>query len=204
MRLKVVNFAAVSTMDLGRLMWEDQTLEIQSSMPVGNTGMNVSSNWTSPLYEDPDAVRLGLQSPARVGEFEDYDFRVEPYSMVYKTPQQHLQEYFQVLQQIAPLWPMFQASGATLNPQVLVKEMARLMNKPEIEQLITFAIPAEMLGGDQNTIRQSPHTVRETVRRNVPTGGTAENRANSMIQSLMGSGSQLNGQQKAAMQRAPA
>lgn len=189
MRLAVVNFAANCILDLGRLMWEDQTLELRTSMPVGNSGIQVRSDWT------PDY---------RVGEFEDYDFRVEPYSMVFKTPQQHLQEYFQVLQQIAPLWPMFQASGATLNVQVLVKEMARLMNKPEIEQLITFAVPAEMLGGDQNTVRQSPHTVRETVRRNVPTGGTAENRANSVIQSLMGSGSQLNGQQKAAMQRAPA
>jgi hypothetical protein len=87
---------------------------------------------------------------------------------------------------------------------VLVKEMARLMNKPEIEQLITFATPADQLGGDQNTVRQAPHTVRETVRRNIPTGGTAENRANSVIQSLMGSGSQLNGQQQAAMQRQPA
>jgi len=189
MRLGVVNFAAESILDLGRLMWEDETLEIQSSMPVGNTGIQVRSDWT------PDY---------RVGEFDDYQFRVEPYSMVYKTPQQHLQEYFQVLREIAPLWPMFQASGATLNVQVLVKEMARLMNKPEIEQLITFAVPAEMLGGDQNSVRQSPHTVRETVRRNIPTGGTAENRANSLIQSLMGSGSQLNGQQKAAMQQAPA
>lgn len=189
MRLGVVNFAAECILDLGRLMWDDQALEIKSSMTVGNTGIQVRSDWT------PDY---------RVGEFEDYQFRVEPYSMVFKTPQQHLQEYFQVLREIAPLWPMFQASGATLNVQVLVREMARLMNKPEIEQLITFAVPAEMLGGDQNTVRQSPHTVRETVRRNVPTGGTAENRANSLIQSLMGSGSQLNGQQRAAMQQAPA
>jgi len=109
-----------------------------------------------------------------------------------------------VLQQIAPLWPMFQASGATLNVQVLVREMARLMNKPEIEQLITFAVPTDMLGGDQNTIQSPSTTTRETIRKNVPTGGTAENRANSLIQSLMGSGSQLNGQQRAAMQQAPA
>ena len=187
MRTSVVNFAAGCILDLGRLMWEDQTLEIQSSMPAGNTGFNVSSNWT------PDY---------RVGEFEDYDFRVEPYSMVFKTPQQHLQEYYQALQQIAPLWPMFQQSGATLNAQVLVKEIARLLNKPEIEQLITFAVPTEMLGGDQNTVRSPAHTVRETVRKNVPTGGTAENRANSLIQSLMGGG-QLNGQQNSAMQRPP-
>ena len=190
MRVAVVNFAATCILDLGRLMWEDQSLEMQTSMPFGQSGHHVRADWT-PGY--------------RIGNFEDYEFRVEPYSMVFKTPQQHAQEYFQVLQQIAPLWPMFQASGATLNVEVLVDELARLMNKPEIKQLITFATPADMLGGDQNTVRSPAHTVRETVRRNVPTGGTAENRNASLIQSLMGgSGSQLNGQQKAAMQRAPA
>lgn len=189
MRVQVVNFASSCILDLGRLMWEDQTLELRTSMQVGNSGIQVDSDWT------PDY---------REGSFEDYEFRVEPYSMVFKTPQQHLQEYYQVLQQIAPLWPMFQASGASLNVQVLVKEMARLLNKPEIEQLITFAAPADMLGGDQNTVRSPAHTVRENVRRNIPTGGTAENRSNSLIQSLMGSGNQLNGQQRAAMQQVPA
>ena len=189
MRMAVVNFASDCILDLGRLMWQDETLELHTSRPVGNSGINVRSDW---------------MPGERVGEFEDYEFRVEPYSMVFKTPQQHLQEYFQVLREIAPLWPMFQASGASLNIQVLVKEMARLMNKPEIEQLITFAAPAEMLGGDQNTVRSPAHTTRENIRRNIPTGGTAENRAASVIQSLMGSGSQLNGQQQAAMQRTPA
>jgi len=190
MRTSVVNFAATCILDLGRLMWEDQTLELQTSMPVGNSGIQVDSSWT------PDY---------RMGEFEDYEFRVEPYSMVFKTPQQHLQEYFQVLQQIAPLWPMFQASGATLNAQVLVKEMARLLNKPEIEQLITFAVPTEMLGGDQNTIRSPAHTVRENVRKNVGTGGTAEARSNALIRDLMaGQSSSTNGQQSAMLQRAPA
>ena len=190
MRMAVVNFASDCILDLGRLMWEDQTLELKTSMPVGNSGINVISDWT------PDF---------RMGEFDDYEFRVEPYSMVFKTPQQHVQEYFQVLREIAPLWPMFQAPGATLNVQVLIEELARLLNKPEIKMLITFDTPAEMLGGDQNTVRQSPHTVRENVRRNVPTGGTAENRANSLVRDLMaGASSSTNGQQQSAMQRAPA
>ena len=189
MRMAVVNFASDCILDLGRLMWEDQTLELKTSMPVGNTGFNVSSDWT------PDN---------RLGEFEDYEFRVEPYSMVFKTPQQHLQEYFQVMREIAPLWPMFQQSGATLNVQVLVDQMARLLNKPEIKQLITFEVPAEMLGGDQNTVRQAPHTTRENIRRNVPTGGTAEARTNSMVRDLMSGASSTNGQQQAMMDRAPA
>lgn len=189
MRMAVVNFASDCILDLGRLMWNDETLELSTSMPVGNSGVQVRSDWT------PDY---------RLGEFEDYGFRVEPYSMVFKTPQQHMQEYFQVLREIAPLWPMFQASGASLNVQVLVKEMARLMNKPEIEQLITFATPAEMLGGDQNTVRQSANTTRTNIRKNVPTGGTAESRNNALVRDLMSGASSTNGQQQAAMQKAPA
>ena len=189
MRLAMVNFASTCILDLGRLMWEDQTLELRSSMPVGNSGIQVRADWT-PEY--------------RLGDFDDYEFRVEPYSMVFKTPQQHLQEYFQVLQQIAPLWPMFQASGATLNVQVLVKEMARLMNKPEIEQLITFATPADMLGGDQNTVRSPAVTTRETVRKNVPTGGTEQARSNALVQTLMGGKPQVNSQQSAMLQKGPA
>lgn len=190
MRMAVVNFASDCILDLGRLMWEDQTLELQTSLPVGNSGINVSSNWT------PDN---------RVGNFDDYEFKVEPYSMVFKTPEQKLQELFQVLQQIAPLWPMFQASGATLDAEAIVDEIARLKNRPEFKRFITFANPAMMLGGDENTVRQSPVTTRETVRKNIPTGGTAEARSNSLIQSLMGGkSSQVNGQMKAMMGRSPA
>jgi hypothetical protein len=156
---------------------------------VGNSGIEVASDWT------PDY---------RMGEFEDYDFKVEPYSMVFKTPEQKLQELFQVLQQIAPLWPMFQASGATLDAEAIVDEIARLKNRPEFKRFITFASPAAMLGGDQNTVRQSPVTSRETVRRNIPTGGTQEARSNAMIQSLLGGNSQVNGQTAAAMGRRPA
>lgn len=186
MRMAVVGFAQECILDLGRLMWEDQTLELQSSMPIGNTGVEVSSDWI-PEY--------------RVGAFEDYEFRVEPYSMVFKTPEQKLQELFQVLQQLAPMWPMFQASGATMDAEAIVDEIARLKNRPEFKRFITFANPAGMLGGDQNTVRQSPVTSRENIRRNVPTGGTSEARSNILQQVLSGGGSQVNGQQKEAMTR---
>jgi hypothetical protein len=186
MRMAVVSFASDCILDLGRLMWEDQTLELQTSMPVGSRGREVSADWT------PEH---------RVGEFEDYQFRVEPYSMVFKTPEQKLQELFQVLREIAPLWPMFQASGANLDARAIVDEISRLKNRPEFKRFITFAVPAMELGGDQNTIRQSPHTTRETIRRNVSDGGTADARNSAMIQSLMGGNPQLNSQQQSMMQR---
>jgi len=189
MRMAVVQFASDAILDLGRLMWQDETLELQSSVPVGNSGRQVSLDWL------PDY---------RVGSFEQYEFRVEPYSMIFKTPEQKLQELYQTLRELAPLWPMFQASGATLDAEAIVAEIARLKNRPEFKRFITFASPAEMLGGDQNTVRQSPVTSRETVRRNIPTGGTQQARSNILQQTLMGGNPQVNGQQRAAMTRRPA
>jgi hypothetical protein len=190
MRMSVVSFAAECVLDLGRLMWEDQTLEIKSSMPIGNTGYQIKSDWT------PEHRR---------GNFEDYDFRVEPYSMIFKTPEQKLNELFAVLQQLAPLWPMFQASGASMDAEAIVDEIARLKNRPEFKRFITFAAPAPELGGDQNTIRSPAVTSRETIRRNVPTGGTASSRSSIMQQVLNSGGKpQVNGQQMASLGRAPA
>lgn len=184
MRMSVVSFASKCILDLGRLMWEDSTLELKTSMEVGNTGINVNSDWT------PDY---------RQGEFDDYEFKIEPYSMVFKTPEQKLQELFQVIREIAPLWPMFQASGASIDAQAIVEEIARLKNRPEFKRFITFAAPAEMLGGDENTVRQSPVTSRETVRKNVSAGGTEAARSNALIQTLMGGQPQINSQQRNSM-----
>ena len=189
MRMAVVSFASECVLDLGRLMWEDQTLELQTSIPVGNIGIEVSSNWM------PDY---------RQGTFEDYEFRVEPYSMVFKTPEQHLQELFQVLRELAPLWPMFQASGATFDAEAIVDEIARLKNRPEFRKFITFTDPMGALGGDENTVRQAANTTRTNIRRNISDGGTADARNSAMIQTLMGGKPQVNGQQAAMLQRGQA
>jgi len=168
-------------------MWEDETMEIDSSMEIG--GVVLPMNW---------------RPEQRTGDFEDYEFRIEPYSMVFKTPEQKLQELFQVLRELAPLWPMFQASGATLDAEAIVDEIARLKNRPEFKRFITFEFSTDELGGDENTVRQSPVTSRENIRRNIPTGGTPEARSNALIQSLMGGDPQINSQQRAAMGRPPA
>ncbi len=189
MRMAVVKFASESIMDLANLMWGDETLELQTSIPLSTTGIEVGSSWT-----------VGH----REGNFEDYEFKVEPYSMVFKTPEQQEQEIYQFIQQFAPIWPQMQASGATLDAEAIVNDIARLKGRPEFKNYITFANPAEMLGGDQNTIQSPAVTSRETIRRNIPTGGTQASRSAITQQALGGNGSQLSGQQAAQMSRAPA
>lgn len=194
MRLAVVNFAAECCYDLGYLMWNDENLTITASVEAF-PGVPVDSSW--PLA-DEDGNRV------RHGAFEDYEFKVEPFSMVYKSPQQKLNELFATLERIAPLWPMFQSSGATLDARELLQIIADLQNRPELMRIITFAFPAAELGGDENSIRQSPVTTRNTVRRNVPTGGTADSRSSILQQVLNGGKPQVNGAQMASLSRSPA
>lgn len=188
LQFQVVKFAGEVCGELGALMWNDNFMEIESTMEVGTMGETVDASWRPELRE---------------GRLDQYDFAVEPYSMVYKTPQQKLQEIFSVMREIAPLWPMFQASGVSLDVVAYLDEIQDLLDQPAFKRFFTAAFPSDQLGGDQNTIRQSPVTSRETVRRNIPTGGTAENRSAVLQQALMGGG-QNTPQQMASLTRAPA
>ena len=188
MQLAVVRFAAECCTDLGYLMWNDGTLNIAATVQPVGTEFSIDSSWT------PER---------RMGSFEDYNFFVEPYSLPYKTPGQKLQEIFGTLRELQPFWPLFQASGASLDVRELMQQVADLQGRPELLRIVTFAAPTEVPGGPDEA-RQSPVTTRETVRRNVPTGGTAESRNNVLAQVLAGGNSQANDDQMASMGRAPA
>lgn len=123
--------------------------------------------------------------------------------MVFKTPEQHEQEVYQVLDRLAPMWPMMQASGMQFDGEAFVAYIARLKNKPEIKQFLNFVDPQEVQA-DQHGASQAANTTRTNIRKSIPTGGTAEARQSAEIQSLMGGGGQVNGQMQSAMQRAPA
>lgn len=191
MQLAVVTFATEVVTDLAYLLANSETARIDVTREVQGTGIYEDMSWP-PEDQNGNTVRIAL---------DEHDIRIEPYSMVYKTPAQKLNELFATLNQIAPLWPMFQASGASLDVEALVEMIAKLQGRPDLTRLITFAAPAGELGGDQNTVRSPAVTTRNNVRRNIPTGGTPENRSMVMQQMLQG---QATPQQAASMTRAPA
>jgi hypothetical protein len=192
MHLAVWEFANECIGDLGYLMWHDETIEIQSSVEVEGTPFKVDSSW--PVLD-------AFGNRVRYGEFEEMDLIVEACSMRYKSAEEKLGDIFSVLDRLGPLWPIFQASGATLDVQELLEIIANLLGRPELLRIISFATPAQELGGDQNTIRQSPVTRRETIRRSVPTGGTNEARGAILAQALAGGQSQNNNAQMGSLMR---
>lgn len=189
MHMSVLTFAGECCEELGRLMWHDENLEVRTSRQVEGTNITVDSSW--PLRNEWGDRIVD-------GEFDDYELKVQALSMVYKSPEQKVQEILGTVSELAPLYPMFEATGGTLDIKELLAIIAKLRNQPELNRIYKFVGQVEMTGS-QNTVRQSPVTRRETIRRNVPTGGTQENRGALMAQ-VLGQGA-MNADQMGSLTR---
>ena len=109
-----------------------------------------------------------------------------------------------VQQMVMPLMPNIQEMGGMLDAQELVELYAELMDLPRLKDIIKFQEPKEYrpMANPQEPPQKPQVTVRENIRRSVPTGGTSGARANVMQQVL--SGGQPTDQQVNMMGRQPA
>ena len=171
MQYRVVDFTSRICRDLGSLLWHDQVLEIPQDFET--SGIKVRADWNPEVRE---------------GDFIDYNFEIEPFSMMYKSPSERMQGISSFVTQIAlPMEGMMQQYGGTIDIQELVEMYAELMDMPRLKQIVKFEEPKEdRPGPTPQQPAKASHTVRESVRRSVPTGGTAESRSNVMQQVLQG------------------
>ena len=82
-------------------------------------------------------------------------------------------------------------AGGQIDIQELTEQYAELMDMPRLRSLIKFDQPGEERPKPEPSQPEQgqakpAHTVKETVRRSVPTGGTEQARSNVMQQVLMG------------------
>ena len=184
MQYRVVNFTGNICRDLGSLLWQDEVLEIPQEFDT--SGVTVRADWTPEVRE---------------GNFIDYNFSIEPFSMMYKSPSERMQGISNFVTQIAlPMEGMMQQYGGTIDIQELVELYAELMDLPRLKQIVKFEEPKEdRLPPTPQQPAKASHTVRESVRKSVPTGGTEQSRSNVMQQILQGG--QPNQQQMAQMGR---
>ena len=171
MQYRVVKFASELCRDLGWLLWVDQIKEMP--LEFQEAGATFQTSW------DPTV---------REGDFLDYNFEIEPYSMQYKSPSERVNGLNGFLTQIAlPMQQQLAEAGGQIDFQELVEIYSDLMDLPRLRNVIKFEEPkGDRPGPSPEMPPQANHTVRETVRRNVPTGGTAESRSNVMQQVLQG------------------
>ena len=130
--------------DLGLMLWDDQFKTIPALMEVpGTSGFQVESNWTP---ED------------REGNFIDYNFDIDIFSMVYQTPGQRIRTISQVLNNIfIPLSPFITQQGGTIDVAELANIYSEMTNEPRIKHVVRFDQPSPADVGPQTELPTKPN-----------------------------------------------
>ena len=188
MQYRVVEFTEKVCSDLGWLLWNDPFQEMPEEREIN--GYKFDITWTPELRE---------------GDFLQYNFAVEPFSMAYKSPSERIQNITGFVQSIVlPMLPNIQEAGGMIDAQELIELYAELMDVPRLKNIVKFEEPKQdrPLANPAEPPEKPQVSVRESIRRSVPTGGTSGARANVMQQVL--AGSQPTEQQVNMMGRQPA
>ena len=165
--------------------------------------------YTDPYHEYRTLRRLGntqvqvaaeLKPGDRRFEWEDFDVKIEPFSMTYKSPSDRANEITQIISTLAlPMLPFLQQQGIGLNSQALFEYLAKYLSLPELSQIFEFiGPPTPGTAPSQQQPRQSPVSHRTYERVNRP-GATRQGNTNTLLQAAMGGNPQ--GAQVAARSR---
>jgi hypothetical protein len=151
----VLSFVEQIASNVGWMLWVDQTKRVQVQEPVPGLNMALDVSWTP---ED------------REGDFWQFNFNVEPYSLPYRSPQEKLQNVDNFIAMITPLLPMIaQQEGGSLNFQQLIRYRAEMLNQPEFNDFWTWRSPMPPDSMPHGAMpRANGVTRREYVRQTAP------------------------------------
>lgn len=156
--------------DIVHHIWNDPIRSYRAQRQIAGTDVFVDSQ---------------LSPGERFGRFEDFDIKIEPYSMVYRSPNQRASEIVQILTQVAfPMMPFLQQQGVGVNIQRLFEYLAKYMSLPELQHIFEFIQPPMPgSGGEEARQPQVSHRTYERVNR---PGATRQGNDRTMTQMLMG------------------
>jgi hypothetical protein len=187
MQQRVHDYTALLMQSVGQLMWQDKFYSRVLEEEVGRgTGVYAKLQWKPGLRE---------------GDFLEYLFDIEPYSMTYEPPEAKVQKMERAITQFSSLYPILQQSGGTIDVQELVKFYLEAMHLPELENIITFSQPPEQSMQTPEGPGMPASTTRNYVRQNVPTGGTPEARSANLQAANLRVGTNMNQDQAASLSR---
>lgn len=155
-------------MDLvGGLSAQSKTLG-QDQMLMGNAGLRLEDmrgqvvafvknivkklawyRWTDPLRTSSvSSKRQGVEvsfeitPEMREGDFLDYNYDIDPYSMQARSPEQQYQKKFQwITEAVLPIAQLGAPIGQYINPQAIIESMAQDLGIVEADEFILPGIP---------------------------------------------------------------
>ncbi|HUW30973.1 MAG TPA: hypothetical protein VM223_05120, partial [Planctomycetota bacterium] len=124
MKSSVNCWAGEIVREIGGLMFDDESLEVNSSMDAENTGYYVDTSWRP-------GDREGLKN--------HYDFSVEWNSMACHPPEAKLARILSFVQAVGTVYPLVQAG--ILDVQELTKIASEYENAPELLRIFKYMTP---------------------------------------------------------------
>jgi hypothetical protein len=177
MQDKTSSFVKEIVNHLAWYLWTDPLINMPLTKRVPGTDIEVPINFTP---ED------------REGDFLDYNFDIQPYSLQEHTPADKMNSLMQLMTQVLiPMSQQMQAGGVGINFPGFLKTIRNLGNLPEVEDLLTFQQPQQMEEGQPvgEPPQKSPVTTRTYERVNRP-GATRVGKDYAMMQTLLGGNAQ--------------
>ena len=182
MQYHVVAFTANIMSDIGWMLWVDAVKEIPGQRHESGIDLPIDASWTP---------------GEREGDYLQYNFKVEPYSMAYKSPTERMQSLTAFLRDLAlPLREEIRAQGGSIDFKAIVEDYADMADMPRIKRWITFDDGYEPTTPEGNAPGMPANTSREYVRKSVSTGGTPDAQRVQNQQSLLASAGQQQGQEQ--------
>ena len=152
--------------------------------------------YTDPLITLPQTKRFGnvsipvLWTPQdREADFTQYNMKVEPYSLQYRSPSERLETIRQWMHQmVAPFAQQMAAQGIHVDYEKLNKIIGEYTGLDEINDILIYTNPRHAEAGPQRAL-QAPVTTRINTRVNRP-GATSQGKDEAMVSHLLGMGQQ--------------
>jgi hypothetical protein len=151
----------------------------------------LSGNESVPIVKQVPGLEGGLNTDWTSWDMQGdplaYDVDIIPHSLRRKSPEERLNAMYQyVTQVLIPLAPMMQAQGQVINTEALHKLASRLMNMPELSDLVIFT-QGQMMPSDEHASPAPTATTRNYVRSS-RTEKTPQGQESQLIAKLLGQG----------------
>jgi hypothetical protein len=172
----VIEFQTAVIQDLAFWLFNDPVSEYHIVKPVGNTGYGV------PAVFSPES---------RVGEYFNYNFRCNPYSMRNTPPAEEAGQLISLLTQvILPSLPVMMQQGIALDWEKIFKSLSHKMNLPELNNFIQYMNGQQVPAKDAVGMPQSTTRTYERVNRSAATQQGGEQEMMRMLMGAAGGGGQ--------------
>jgi hypothetical protein len=170
MQVSVTDATVEVIRDLVARIWQDPLRTYETRRGVAGTDVEI-------------AVALGPGD--RQGSFEDFDIRIEPFSMQYRSPRERADEITALMTNLVfPVMPLLQQQGVYVDLQRLLETLAKYRSLPELNHIFQYQAPP--MPGSAGEEPRQPDTGKRTyehVSRPSGAGG-----ANQQMKNLMSAG----------------